>query len=82
MKLLTRDISSFRKSKCSCGRAILWAQTHDGKKIPLDAIAPVYTVIGTYDDQETAPLCVRNAMSLVNHFVTCPDRDSFRQKVK
>ena len=60
-----------------CGRKIEWATDPDGKKIPLDAIAPCYDV--TIPDSGIVT-CKRNKLAMVSHFVTCPKRDDFRRK--
>jgi hypothetical protein len=59
-----------------CGRALLWAVDGEGKRIPLDAVAPVYTVDDIPDNK--APLArrangkdLKSGDSFVTHFATC-----------
>ena len=54
----------------SCGKKILWALSHEGKRIPLDPTPPVYQV-QVIEGQET--MCIRRTSVLVSHFATCPD---------
>lgn len=60
----------------SCNRKIVWIKTQDGKRIPLDAVAPVWQV---YDDGHPA---VRMTTCYVSHFNTCPDADLWSKSKK
>lgn len=53
-----------------CGADMIWAETPDGKRIPLDAKAPVYFV--TADGVAT-----RAVGYYVSHFKTCPRASDF-----
>ncbi len=50
-----------------CGLQILWGQTKDGKKVPLDPRAPIYQVI---KGDEIARV---ETGLYVSHFATCPE---------
>lgn len=68
-----------KTSPCKgCGKPILWAQDHEGKKIPLDPKPPVYTVYGRDLDKGVA-LCERSTRQIfmVSHFATCPNANDF-----
>ena len=53
-----------------CDAEMIWAMTPDGKRIPLDATAPVYflTAEGT---------AIRAVGYYVSHFKTCPRANEF-----
>ena len=60
-----------------CQKPIVWAETGDGKKIPLDPSAPVYRI-----DGGLAVLIERKARELqggamVSHFSTCAKAGDF-----
>ncbi len=73
-----------------CGKRIYWAQTADGSRIPLDAVAPVYLVTnvaqGAQPDELKEQLkvrelmCERSKAAFVSHFVTCPQRSQFSKR--
>lgn len=52
-----------------CGRPVHWAKTNDGKSIPLDAVAPTYTVLRGPDGEIAG--CTRAENTFVSHFSTC-----------
>lgn len=56
----------------SCGKKLVWGETEDGKRIPLDSVAPVYQVVGDPLDHEN-PRVVRASGAYVTHFATCPN---------
>lgn len=65
----------------SCQRKIVWAVTENGKRIPLDDVAPTYTVrtiqnpeTGEYEDR------AERSTARVSHFVTCPDANKWSKK--
>ena len=66
----------------ACGRAMLWALTQEGKKIPLDAETPVFQItkdpvtIESGGERWTAK---RLQGAYVSHFSTCRAADSFSQ---
>ncbi len=65
-------------SECKgCGKKIIWGQTAEGKKIPLDAVAPVYNVIVGNSGDERLEHIVRAESAYVSHFATCPDDNRF-----
>lgn len=58
----------------SCGKKIVWAVTENGKRIPLDDVAPTFTVrrvqlekTGEYEDR------AERSTARVSHFSTCKD---------
>lgn len=69
----------FRVQPCStCARPMFFAQGPNGKPIPLDAKAVVYTadlvqVTGKSGGVETVPACEPVEDAFVSHFATCPD---------
>jgi hypothetical protein len=55
---------------------MVFAETMDKKKIPLDIRAPVYRVVT--EDADGTPLIVERAIaSFVTHFATCPKASDF-----
>ena len=71
---------SFEKSVCrGCGRPIIWAENENGKKIPLDATAPVYQVTEEKIDTENRRYAIKVQRSggYVSHFSTCPKASDF-----
>lgn len=60
------------ESICKCGRKIVWATTTDGKKIPLDPVAPVYEI-----DPVNPDTCERTKTAYVSHFATCKFASDF-----
>jgi len=73
-------------SECrSCGAEIVWAQTEYGKRIPLDA-APYQGddprglfVLRSGTAMAVPPDAFPDEPNYRTHFVTCPDRDAWRQ---
>lgn len=64
-----------------CGKPMVWATKEDGVWIPLDPVSPVYTAVIIEDFQgRTHPKAIRNMLSFVSHFVTCPKREEFSGK--
>ena len=64
-----------------CGNPIVWGETEEGKKIPLDPRAPVY--VETDPDTQTQPIPVtRSRIAMVSHFATCPDANRFSGRKK
>ncbi len=53
----------------SCGNQIIWGETMDGKKIPMDFRAPVYGP----DPKANGPRIVKLEQAWVSHFSVCPD---------
>lgn len=63
-------------SECkSCGKKMHWGTTPEGKKIPLDAVAPVYHLA----EDGTAH---RLHDAHVTHFATCPSASQHSKKKK
>lgn len=60
----------------TCNRKLVWARTAEGKLIPLDVVAPVYTLIEVNGRREA----VRTTLHFVSHFATCPDADYHSRK--
>ncbi len=67
-------------AKCKgCGKEIIWAKNENGKMIPLDPRAPVYSIV---KDDGDAFRCVRvdgdsDFIDYVTHFATCPKASDF-----
>lgn len=75
-----------QRSLCTgCGAAILWAYTSAGKRMPLDA-EPSATAPGSYRIEgnkcyPAEPLTdPPGTVTHMNHWASCPVRDSFRSK--
>ena len=63
-----------------CGKEILWATTKEGKRIPLDATAPVYMRVQADPSmgfQLQDPVAERVHVAYVSHFATCPKANQF-----
>lgn len=61
-----------------CGKDMVWARMPAGLWMPLDAQAPVYSIVPAKDyEGKSRPEAVRNTLAFVSHFVTCPKRDQF-----
>jgi len=56
-----------------CGKKIFWGITHEGKKIPLDASAPVYH----FNPDEYGETIVKAKDMYVSHFSTCKRANDF-----
>ena len=69
------------ESLCKCGKKILWVETIDGKKIPLDATAPVYD-LSVKNECDDTPIAYRARKSYVLHFATCKFANEFSKKNK
>ena len=64
------------ESICKCGKKITWGvDKFSGKKIPLDAVAPVYRM-WTEEDRNVT-LCERYGPGAVSHFSTCKFANEF-----
>lgn len=67
-------MSTYAKTGASmckgCGKAIVWGETVDGKRIPLDPRPPVYKILAT-------GRVVRDVTCMVSHFATCPHASQF-----
>ena len=59
-----------------CNKYIVWGETKEGKRIPLDP-KPI-----TYDYDEETGICERARHTYVSHFITCPDANKFSGSVK
>ncbi len=67
----------------SCGKTIVWGVTEDGTKIPLDPSPPVYVITGKLQAYQGEGFQVeRTKMSLVSHFITCPNASQHSKKNK
>jgi len=63
------------RSNCKgCGKEIFWGTTWDGKSIPLDPRAPVYSAVKPWD---ASSCIVRTELAMVSHFATCPNANDF-----
>jgi len=68
-------------SKCKgCGKEIVWGQTMDGKKIPLDPKPPVYRLAGNNEDG--TQYVSRDKQAMVTHFATCSAASQFSGRNK
>ena len=63
-----------------CGRPIIWAETEDGKRIPLDPRPAVYMTTGFSGG--TTVRAERTKEALVSHFNVCPAANEFSGKGK
>jgi hypothetical protein len=63
-----------------CGKPIVWGETIEGPKIPLDPRAPVYILSPRRPDGTV--VIKRTANALVSHFVTCSAADQFSGRNK
>jgi hypothetical protein len=61
-----------------CGKMILWAQTTEGKWIPLDTRAPTYSIA----DVKGMGLRALRSEGYVSHFATCPKANDFSASKK
>lgn len=69
-------LKGLKRSKCrGCGKAIVWAETSDGKKIPLDPTPPVYRAREGAGHGEV--IATRHPDAAVTHFATCPKAADF-----
>jgi len=64
-----------------CGKPTWWGVTTDGKKIPLDARAPVYRAVEGQMINDGVVI-ERTSDSLVSHFATCREANQFSGKNK
>lgn len=72
-------------SNCKgCGREIIWGVTEDGKKIPLDPMAPVYEVRKEKLGYAVAKIQHFNLSPdyMVTHFSTCSKASQFSKANK
>ncbi len=62
-----------------CGKEIIWGETQEGKKMPLDPAVPVYyyNIDGTGKITKTP-----RSQFMISHFVTCPEANKFSGKNK
>lgn len=70
----------------SCGAAIIWAETANGKRMPVDAepVIPKGLFVLTEQTDRSMPPLATSAASLSvprlfqSHFATCPNADEHR----
>lgn len=66
---------------CKCGRQIMFGKTPEGKFIPLDCSAPVYSDVTPEYEAESGTLRIeRNVNAFVSHFATCPNANEFSRR--
>ena len=75
---LKRLIEAWRDvpvSECrGCKKKIVWAETQDGKKIPLDPSPPVYMLMRFKDQNDKwVYRCDKGGTVFVSHWATCPE---------
>ena len=74
-ELTPKGLSEFANAHCKgCGKLILWAETPDGKKIPLDTNPIIYEV-SKIDGKIIATRWKANLG--INHFQTCSKANDF-----
>lgn len=61
-----------------CSKEIVWGVTADGKKVPLDPRAPVYSIV----ELPHGTQIVRTHLAIVSHFATCPAANDFSASTK
>lgn len=68
----------WKHDRCrGCDRAIIWAVNEStGKPIPLDAVAPVYNIVGEELEKGT-PVAGKAVNAFVSHFTTCKKPEQF-----
>jgi hypothetical protein len=65
--------------KCrACGKLLLFAVTDAGMRVPLDTVAPTFTVKLEGD----CSLRAARSDTFVSHFATCPAANEFGRKAK
>lgn len=62
----------------NCKRKIVWGLNEHGRKVPLDAVAPVYKVIRV--DADGQAIVRREERAFVSHFNTCKDVSLFSKR--
>lgn len=66
-----------------CGRKIVWGIKPDGKRVPLDAVAPVFLLRGLDKEQGCYPVDIAPPdTAFVSHFATCPKASEFSKNRK
>lgn len=60
---------------CKCGRKIFFAETSEGKIIPLDPTPPVYEHY--FDESLGKNVCKKLGNAAVSHFATCKNANEF-----
>lgn len=64
-----------------CGKEIVWAITNNGKNIPLDPKALVFSVLPEGGKLiAIKPVGVLGERWLVSHWATCPKAEDFHKK--
>ena len=61
-----------------CGKKIVWGMTVEGKKIPLDAVAPTYRIVPNVDWGDR----IVRSEAMVSHFATCSKANDFSASKK
>lgn len=61
----------------SCGAVIIWAQTENGKRIPLDAESEKRFVALCRIEDDTPVVALRHTH--LSHFATCPNASAHRK---
>lgn len=61
--------STMSGGRCQgCGKRIVWGETKDGARVPLDPVPPVYKFVNGYLERVDAS---------VSHFATCSVANKF-----
>jgi hypothetical protein len=77
----TLQPTELKTSPCrGCGKPMVWGETPDGKKIPLDPKPPVYHRDGQKPDGTLIVLRLPDAY--VSHFATCAKANDFSASKK
>lgn len=69
------------KEKCrSCGAEIIWAETTEGKRIPLNKTR-VRGYLPVQRDGGRSPLAEEMGLACISHFITCPQAYRERNRI-
>ena len=74
-EVVQTEAGALKTVLCKCGRKMVWGQTKDGKRIPLDPTPAVYR--RRYHDVKGNLIVERDHGALVSHFVTCKNASDF-----
>ena len=65
-----------------CGKPILWAETPQGKKVPLDLKPIVYRIFHNQEMDKTIALRQEDGQYAVDHFSACSHANLFSTSTK
>lgn len=76
---LPAERAELERTPCKgCGKPIVWVVLADGTRVPLDPVPAIYIPTSLRGDGQR--LAVRCREAMVNHFVTCPQREAFTRR--